>query len=825
MQRSSWLVVIALALGACGDNLQGTCLPDCTGDRSYDALSYHLQARFDWGATHAMTASEDISIVAPAPVVELDARVEISRVHAGATELAFTADAESGRLRVDLSPLSPGTDPVSFTVDFTALPSSALLVGGPRDDDPVRGTVLFTDSEPDRGLAWLVAKHDPSDRARWSIDLDLPGELDAVANGTRVSDEASAIGHVVSYAMPQELPTYLMAFAAGDLVHADRSTGHIPLAIWHRRGLAIDPDLNLDAVADAMATFEALVGPYPFDSYSVVLAPGYGGGMENATITFNAESSGVGNVGFVLNAHELAHHWFGDWVTMRTYDDVWVKEGMATLLEAEAQRSQRDQGTSVHRLFGGDHSFRSGDAVVDAALHGLDKYTTGPYERAAWMITQVRSLVGEDAFWGSLRRFLADHALDSATGEEFVRAFAPALDDARIQQWLAALPSHDSPGISAHSTATTGGTQLVLGLTDPGHTLLAPIEISVLAAGGVATEAALSPAAPLTVLVPTGGYLAADERDVHASWGVSFEIASADEAAVSALSLPSSASAIDAWGARSAARQERTLDDAGLPPADVTAIVAMLDSTRARRSAVFAGCASLANLGLAEAAALRTALGPLIANPAVPTYTSTYAACGAELAQGLAGELASLTTAVTPATSGRLDYLLSFDYGDSTLALISHVAATAPTLGLRDRAIARLALSTVGVYGPISSAQLPAWQAVFRGFLASVTSQPRLSTVWRGVLGLRDVTALPLVAPLLHSVPMQASTQRAIACGASQIARSTPGAWEAFQQATKPWDTLSPEAAAVLADETRCQTQRWEESVAPSKVARELHSL
>src|SRR5207245_2462397 len=125
---------------------------------------------------------------------------------------------------------------------------------------------------------------------------------------------------------------------------------------------------------------------------------------------------------FVLNAHELSHHWFGDWVTMRRYEDVWVKEGMATLLEAEAQRTRRDRA-NTGRLFGHDNSFSPGDAIVDPDLHGLGKYTSGPYQRAAWTITQIRALVGETAFWASLRRVLAEHALDSITGEEFVRTF------------------------------------------------------------------------------------------------------------------------------------------------------------------------------------------------------------------------------------------------------------------------------------------------------------------------------------------------------------------------------------------------------------------
>src|SRR5439155_12267058 len=105
-------------------------------------------------------------------------------------------------------------------------------------------------------------------------------------------DEARPGGRLVRYEMDRPLPTYLMAFAAGQLEHHDRAGGRVPLSVWYRRGLVLDPAATLDVVAGVMATYEGLIGPYPWDRYSVVLLPQFGGGMENATITFNIETSG-----------------------------------------------------------------------------------------------------------------------------------------------------------------------------------------------------------------------------------------------------------------------------------------------------------------------------------------------------------------------------------------------------------------------------------------------------------------------------------------------------------------------------------------------------
>jgi aminopeptidase N len=555
----------------------------------------------------------------------------------------------------------------------------------------------------------------------------------------------------------------------------------------------------------------------------VVLLPGFPGGMENATITFNGETTGQGNVAFGLNAHELGHHWFGDWVTMHTYDDVWVKEGMATVLESEAQRGLRDKA-ALGRMFGRDKTFDPADAVVDPSLHSLDKYTSGPYQRAAWLITQIRATVGENAFWASLRQVLADHALDSVTGEQFIRAFP--LDEPTVTKLLAALTTKDTVSIAVTSAAVAGGTSVTLTASDPASTLIAPIGVTVVDASGAATPHTLA-AGALTVTVPTGGYLAPDEADVHPYWPGSFTIANADYGKLRTVMRPASATAITAWTARSAAQQERELADTGLPTqvgADVTAFYPALDSTVAQRSTVFAGCFALGQLTGTAATEMQQALAPLVATPADPRFTTSYARCGTALPAALATELSQLVDSVTPATAGRLDYLLSFDYGDAGFAPISRLATTAPSLALRDRAISRLAAQAIGSYTPVAAADVPAWQQFFRDRLAGVTSQTRLISVWNGVLGLADVSALPLVAPLMHSVPMSDAVQLSIVCDAYALAQSTtPSAWPAFQQATMPWDGFPADVAAALADPTKCNAARRVDARAPvrSKVARE----
>ncbi|HEU4538724.1 MAG TPA: hypothetical protein VFS00_31600, partial [Polyangiaceae bacterium] len=134
------------------------------GAVGYDAISYDLRGSFDW-ARQRLVVSELIAVKLADPKastsVELDAVVEVKRVHAGGTDLPYVVDPAARKLRVDLSSLGQGEGERSFSVDYEAPPSHALLPYQGRDGDPVAARVVSTDSEPDDGVNWLVAHHHP----------------------------------------------------------------------------------------------------------------------------------------------------------------------------------------------------------------------------------------------------------------------------------------------------------------------------------------------------------------------------------------------------------------------------------------------------------------------------------------------------------------------------------------------------------------------------------------------------------------------------------------------------------------------------------------
>jgi hypothetical protein len=134
------------------------------------------------------------------------------------------------------------------------------------------------------------------------------------------------------------------------------------------------------------------------------------------------------------------------------------------------------------------------------------------------------------------------------------------------------------------------------------------------------------------------------------------------------------------------------------------------------------------------------------------------------------------------------------------------LATTAPSLRLRDRAVARLVAQLVPPYAPIDPVDAPTWQAFFRDRYTTTTSLSRLFTVWRGSQRLRDADALPLLADRLRAVPMPVVYQVDFVCQAFDLA--APGDWAAFKDVLQPWSTLPAEVAAVLTDPGQCANRR-----------------
>ncbi|TPV93217.1 MAG: M1 family metallopeptidase [Myxococcales bacterium FL481] len=710
----------------------GTQHDDCSsvtqgrGCRGYDARAYRLATSIDWTAKQAVSR-ERIDLVLDDPnkaVIELDANVDIQSISRRGVELAYEVDADAELLWVDTRVDGSARRRVRLSIEFVARESAGLIFADPPATDPNRGRTMFTHSEPDRGKDWLVANHTASDRARFSVEVDVDRSDNVVANGRRVSDRVCGDRRTVRYAFWNTAPTYTMAFAAGKLeVVRDRS-GPIALELWHRPGLLVDHDEHFLETKRVLTEFQAVLGPYPWRSYAVVLLPQFPGAMENVGVSFVSE-----NLHFFpayhAYAHELAHQWFGDLVTIATPDDLWIKEGLATLLALDALRHTHDE-QDTGSFLGALNYYNPADAIVDRELQGLEKYTTGPYGKAAWLLTQIRASIGEDAFFGILRTVLRKYRFDAIGTDAFVEEFRDALGDKRTDQFRRVLELHSGPEAYADAVEIEGGYRVEVGVDDPERTLLDPVELTMIDAKGRASQLTLGSDESTVLEIEHGGYFAPDERGVHtnASMLLPPEVA-----------FPASRRALRVFTRRSPTHQAIAMwatSGTFTSPKQFSRVARRLDGVNSRMQAELQACDVLATItDEKKRRGWIRALEPLLRMPHEPWIGLPYGSCGVDTAWELFGdEFLEMSDNLTGKSLPRWIYLLAYDYGPSTMFEILAPIAREPTAeASRYAALYRLTGQVLTPsFSPIPADDTAKWLEFFRDMLDRETD---FSLHWR----------------------------------------------------------------------------------------------
>ena len=285
----------------------------------------------------------------------------------------------------------------------------------------------------------------PDLKARYSLRLTAPEGWTAVSNGAAVSESVDDGRVHVEYAETPPIPTYLFAFAAGRFQVERAERNGRAFRMFHRETDADKVLRNRDRVFDlhatALAELEAYTGiPYPFDKFDFVLVPAFQfNGMEHPGAVYYRDSSilleqsatqGQRLRRASLIAHETAHMWFGDLVTMRWFDDVWMKEVFANFMAAKivnpsfpgVDHDLRFLTAHYPAAYGVDRT--AGTHPIRQELDNLDEagglYGAIIYQKAPIVMRQLESILGEDAFRAGVREYLADFRFGNAEWPDLI---------------------------------------------------------------------------------------------------------------------------------------------------------------------------------------------------------------------------------------------------------------------------------------------------------------------------------------------------------------------------------------------------------------------
>ena len=298
----------------------------------------------------------------------------------------------------------------------------------------------------------------PDLKARWTLALDVPAEWQALANGAPIETVPGKGRTRVRFAETQPLSTYLFAFAAGRFSIETAERDGRTFRMFHRETDAAKVARNRDAIFDlhaaSLAWLEEYTGiPYPFGKFDFLLVPSFQfGGMEHpGSIFYNAsallldesatQNQKLGRASVI--AHETAHMWFGDLVTMQWFNDVWMKEVFANFMAAKIVNPAFPEINHdlrfllAHYPSAYDVDRTPGTNEIRQPLDNLNEagtlYGAIIYQKAPIVMRQLETMLGETAFREGLREYLEAHAFGNATWPDLI-----AVLDGRTPEDLAA---------------------------------------------------------------------------------------------------------------------------------------------------------------------------------------------------------------------------------------------------------------------------------------------------------------------------------------------------------------------------------------------------
>lgn len=305
----------------------------------------------------------------------------------------------------------PVTDPDGSQEGWIATP----------DDEGAVGV-----GEPVGSMAWFPGNHHPSDKATYDITVTVPKGYEAVANGELRSRTREDDGRTVfAWHSAEPMASYLATVAVGKFkVTTGRTASGIPVYSAVARGETAG-EAAIARLPEMVEWGIGRFGPYPFSATGATVLPA--GTLRYAleTQTRPVFSGAPGSAELVL--HELAHQWFGDSVSPKSWKDMWLNEGFATY--AEWLWSEDHGGPSAQQHF---DAYLDGDTEVDAeagsdwdafppaAPPGPKEISASPvYGRGAMVLQRVRQEVGDEKFFALVRGWAADHRHGNASTADF----------------------------------------------------------------------------------------------------------------------------------------------------------------------------------------------------------------------------------------------------------------------------------------------------------------------------------------------------------------------------------------------------------------------
>jgi aminopeptidase N len=392
----------------------------------------------------------DIDVAAPTRTITLQAadltfaKVEIAGpggVKGGAAKISVDAQAQTATFTFD-KPVAKGAHVLAIDYSGKIYKQAAGLFALDYDTDQGKKRALYTQFENSDARRFIPSWDEPFFKATYDVQVTVPTGQMAVGNMPISKTQDLGGGKSkVTFATSPKMSTYLLFFALGEFDRATAKVGDVEMGVITKKGDLAKADFALKSAGPILQWYNDYFGaPYPLPKLDHIAAPGqsqFFGAMENwgaifyfeyyllddPAISTQADRQAI----YTVVAHEMAHQWFGDLVTMSWWDDLWLNEGFASWMESRAAErfhpewnvqlasvANRETAMGLDSLSTA-HPVVQHVETVDQASQAFDAIT---YEKGEAVIRMLEAYVGPDAWRDGVRAYIKAHAHGSSTTDD-----------------------------------------------------------------------------------------------------------------------------------------------------------------------------------------------------------------------------------------------------------------------------------------------------------------------------------------------------------------------------------------------------------------------